>query len=329
MPKIENETSSVTIDGHSYSKNHLNYFIDSESTFFVYWGQQPQRILYKGSFDQWTDLNDAAYGSIALLKADLDVFLFEYVLDFQLEVALGKIKGVAIHHKYGRNPVIDTGTDPEDIWNGGSEYTGFPTGAAETMEIFSSHANDTALGSGARTVTIYNLLDTTGAEMPDITVSLSGVTPVSLGAGLYYRGGSRMKVRTAGTTGWNEGTLTLRHTATTANIFAVMPINRNQTAIAAYTVPLGKTLYISHVVFTMSRASNGVGSASMTLRERSNGEVFRAVINPEVTNNSPYDFDGEKLKFIARTDIKARVESVSNSGTVATAEWSGLLVDDV
>ncbi len=128
--------------------------------------------------------------------------------DMYLEAAMGNLAGVADFEKFGKNSDIDTGTDPEDIWNGGGTYTGFPTSAAETLEIFSSDAADTSAGTGARTVTIYNLLDSTGAESPSITVSLSGTTPVSLGALTYYRGGSRMKVITAGSGGENAGTLT-------------------------------------------------------------------------------------------------------------------------
>ena len=184
---------------------------------------------------------------------------------YELEVAKGNVVGHTSFEKYGKNPIVGTGT-PEDIWNGGNDYTGFPITAAETMEIFSSDATDTSAGVGARTVTIFNLLDSTGAEMPDITVSLNGTTPVSLGAGLYYRGGTRMKVITAGTSGANVGTLTLRHTTTTTNIFAVMPVLANQTAILAYTVPLGKTLYIK-ASFGMSRASGAAGSAIVSLRK--------------------------------------------------------------
>jgi len=249
--------------------------------------------------------------------------------DYQLEVARGNVSGQSIFEKYGRNSDIDTATSPEDIWNSGGDYTGFPTGAAETMEISSSNVNDTAAGTGARTVTIYNLLDDTGAEMPDITVSLNGTAQVSLGAGLYYRGGTRIKVNTAGSSGGNEGEITLRHTATTANIFAVMPINRNQTAIAAYTVPLGKTLYIKRIDVYMSRTTGASGSANITIRVRVFGGVFNAIVSPEITESQGYKFENNGyLKLVERTDIKVRCEDVSDNNTVVTAEFSGILIDN-
>jgi hypothetical protein len=248
---------------------------------------------------------------------------------FELEVVKGNVEGHTIVDNYGRNPDVDTGSAPEDIWNGGSSFTGFPTGSAETMEIRSNNTDDTSAGTGARTVTIYNLLDSTGAEMPDITVTLSGTTWVSLGAQTYYRGGTRIDVKTAGTDGENQGTLTLRHTTTTSNIFAKMPPYMNQTAVGAYTVPLGKTLYVNRVNFCMSRANGSPGSANITLRARKHGEVFQAKLAPEITHAHDYNFaDNSYLIFEARTDIKGRIESVSDNNTIVTADIGGVLVDD-
>jgi len=248
---------------------------------------------------------------------------------FDLAVAENQIPGHTILEKYGRNSDIDSGSAPEDIWNGGGDYTGFPTGAAETMEIFSDDTSDTSAGTGARTVTIYNLMDGSGNSMPDVTVTLNGTTPVSLGAQTYYRGGTRIKVRTAGSSGHNEGELTLRHTTTTANIFAVMPAERNQTAIAAYTVPMNKTLYVKRINFQMARANGSAGSANMTFRERPDGEVFHASVSPEITNSSSYTFENNGfLVFSAMTDIKARCESVSDNNTIVTADFSGFLIDN-
>ncbi|MCP3679416.1 MAG: hypothetical protein GY782_03760, partial [Gammaproteobacteria bacterium] len=201
-----------------------------------------------------------------------------------LRVSQDYLTGSTTHEQDGKNPDIDIASGPEDIWNGANDYTGFPTGSAETMEIFSSDADDTSAGTGARTVKIYNLLDSSGDESADVEVSLNGTTAVSLGAIEYYRGGTHIEVLTAGSSGANEGTLTLRHTTTTANIFAVMPIGNNATAICAYTVPGGKSLYLNYMACQMARASGANGSAIMTFRARPDGGVFNTVINPTITN---------------------------------------------
>jgi len=249
--------------------------------------------------------------------------------EFQLEISRGNVPGMTLVDRYGKNSSISTGTDPQDIWNGGGGYSGFPTGSAETMEIFSSDAADTSAGTGARTVRISNLLDGTGAEVADVEVTLNGTTPVSLGAGTYYRGGSRIKVLTAGTSGTNAGELTLRHTTTTANIFAVMPIGFGQTAIAAYTVPVGKTLYVDRISLQMARASGAAGSATMSVRARPHGGVFNCLTTPTISNSMGYFFSSNGFfKLDARTDIKLRCEEVSDNATIVTGDFNGILVDD-
>ncbi len=247
--------------------------------------------------------------------------------DLHFEAALGNVPGISIMYKFGKNPDIDTGT-PEDIWNGGGDYTGQPTGAAETMEIFSSSVNDVAAGSGALTVEISQLLDSTGAEADPVTVTLNGVTPVSLGALTYYRC-SRVRVLTAGATGSNEGTLTLRHTTTTANIFAVMPIGANQTTIFAYTVPLGKTLLIGAGDVHMARALGAAGSATISFRSRPNGGVYNTISSSEISHASAHSINGKNyMLFTERTDIKLRCDSVSDNNNIITGNARGLLVDN-
>jgi len=249
--------------------------------------------------------------------------------DFKLQAALGKIEGVTSFDKFGRNPDIDTTTDPEDIWNGSGVYTGQPTGSAETMEIFSSVAADTnTTGTGAWTVKVTDLLDGSGNEMPDITVNLAGTTPVSLGAQTYNRT-ARIEVLTAGTGGSNVGTLTLRHTTTTANIFAVMPIGVNKTAIMAHTVPLGKTLLIDRATIAMTRASGAAGSAHVSLIRRPLGGVYNTLRSPEISNSMSYEFvDNGYIVFNERDDIIFRVNSVSDNNTQAIAEMDGYLFDN-
>lgn len=74
-----------------------------------------------------------------------------------LMIALGAIEGYTHLRKFGRNTEIDTATDPEDVWGGGGLYTGFPTGAADTVDIVSASADDTAAGSGTQTLLIKGL----------------------------------------------------------------------------------------------------------------------------------------------------------------------------
>jgi|2_EtaG_2_1085320.scaffolds.fasta_scaffold71938_2 hypothetical protein len=244
--------------------------------------------------------------------------------DIPLARAEGDRKGEATFYTFGRNLDIDVGI-PEDIWGGGGVYTGFPD-VAETMEVFSSVGSDNSTGTGARTVEISNLLDITGAEMPPITVVLNGTTPVSLGAQTYWRA-SRMKILTAGSNQENNGKITLRHTSTTSNVFAVMPEGNNQTAIACFTVPLGHVLYINYTDLTMARSNGSPGSADMTIRTRPLGGVFNAIRTPAITQGQSYTYDADDYtKLEALTDYKVRCETVSDNNTIISAEIKGVLI---
>lgn len=185
--------------------------------------------------------------------------------DLGVDVAQGLIEGLSQVNKFGRNPDIDTATDPEDVWNGGGDYTGQPDhgDASETVDVYSSSADDAAAGTGARTVELAGLAGNWRQYTEKIT--LSGTTPVA--SVRSWRRIYRIKVLTAGSGGENAGTITCEHTTTSANVFAVMPTNRNQTAIAAYTVPGGKTGYLQslHAAMTMSAGASGSADIS-TLR---------------------------------------------------------------
>ena len=73
--------------------------------------------------------------------------------DFYTEASLGNAKGASVVHIYGLNSDIDTASGFETVWSGGGDYTGHDATAAETLEVFSSSANDTGtiLSSGTAT----------------------------------------------------------------------------------------------------------------------------------------------------------------------------------
>lgn len=244
--------------------------------------------------------------------------------DLQLEIGRGSVANHVLINKFGKNPDVDAA---EDIWAGGGDYTGQPVSDVETMEIFSSDVNDTLEGTGAQTAKIINLLDGSGNEMPDVTVDLDGTTPVSLGAQEYGRA-TRIQVTTAGSGMENAGILTLRHTTTTANIFAKLPIGLNQTEVAAYTVPLGKTLFITRFGFELTRTAAAAGSASVSFRARETGETYQTKLSPELSTSSPFVLEGVYMVFPALTDLKARCDAVSTASSIISASFHAILVTD-
>ena len=255
---------------------------------------------------------------------------FASTKDFGLEVAQEKIIGKKQAGKFGRLTNIDTGdTFPKDLWNGDAVYTGFPTGAAETIEVFSSSANDTSGGTGGRLLRLHNLLDGDGNAMPAVDITLNGTTPVSAGAQTYSRC-SRAMIHEVGSTGSNEGEITIRHSTTTANVFAVMPIGFNATHIMAYTVPAGQTLYVHRGYVALTRAAGNDGSAAATVQGRVYGEsAFISRRLMDITHANPYKYENNGyMIFTARTDLKVSVNSVSDNDTIISSEYDGYLVAD-
>jgi len=248
--------------------------------------------------------------------------------DFLFKVAVGEIAGHSSGTKFGFNDNIDTGTAPADIWGGAGIYTGMPVGnIGETIIVTSSSPNDTAAGTGARTATLYGL-DENWLEYQE-TVTLNGTIGVTT-IGLWQRM-NRIVVETAGAGEGNAGILTAKHTTTTTNIFAEVAAGRNQTTIACFTVPAGKTLYIlqSYIAIVRSSGSND-GSAEWCLRVRPDGGVFNATRFSVIsTAFSKTEIPKGALGPIpAKSDIKFTIDSVSNNGTQASATFEWMLIDD-
>ena len=62
---------------------------------------------------------------------------------FELAVAMGLVAGHSYVGKFGENPDVDTGTTPEDVWEGGGAYTYDADASAPIQYLSSSDAGDT------------------------------------------------------------------------------------------------------------------------------------------------------------------------------------------
>lgn len=247
--------------------------------------------------------------------------------DFELEVGFGDALGYKKIGKFGRLNEIGTASGNVDIWSNGGEYTGQPVSGAETLEIFSSDVDDTSVGTGARTIALSGL-DASWNEQID-TITLNGTTPVVTTT--TWRRMNRAYVVTAGTSGVSEGDITIRHSTTTANVFAVMPAFNSQTNIAAYTIPAGKTGILSSVYVSMSRDNGGAGSADVLIRIREEGGAWRSAGGDyTATNAFPVSPPSKEFDLVLpeKTDIKITNTDVSANSTAITAKLVIILKDN-
>lgn len=245
--------------------------------------------------------------------------------NFNTEVALDNVPNYTIDTKFGRNPDVDSG--PEDMWANGGNYTGHPTSfTPETVDVFSSSANDTSAGTGARTVRITGLKSNTSEVYETEDIIMNGTTAVT-STNTWWRV-NRLEVLTGGSTGNNVGNITVRSTTTTANVFVFCPATFNQSQVGAYTVPYAKKMIIKRIRTSITRANGSAGSATITLRARPSGGVYKAIRAFELQTGAATEFTMEGgIVLPALTDVKYRIETVSDTNTVAEGAFEYILIE--
>jgi hypothetical protein len=240
---------------------------------------------------------------------------------FELQVARGQVDGHKTLFKFGLNSDINGSL--ETVWSHSSLYV-YPTTAA-VMKVSSTSANDTAAGTGARTVLVAGL-DADYNEISE-TVTLNGQTAV-LTTNSFIRV-FRAYVVTAGSGDTAAGTIYVGAGSVTAGVpatvYAVIEIGDNQTVMAMWTVPAGYTFYIYRGTF--SAASNNAAQYVLgKFMVRSFGGVFRNAADITVNSNVfGYDFE-IPLAVAEKSDIEARAIALSGTNFYVTASFEGIYI---
>lgn len=326
---------------------------------------------------------------------------------FLLDVARLKYDNYRIGTKFGRNPDIDTGSGPEDVWNGGGVYTGFNATANENLECFSSSASDsgtlvssgTATGGSSTTLvdsgatfvtdgvavgdliindtqgfhgvvtavtseTVLTVWDFVDGSLDDFTfsngdtyrVATTNGTGVAVtrwenilnsdyedqGTVYFIMNGttgvnytvdamrcSRGKCVLTGSNEANVGTITLRQATTTANVLASMAPDGGQTEICCDTVESGKTRIITNLKIDMVRANGSAGSADVRFQIRQRGEGWQTKRYPSIQNGGGYNPNiNADLIIREGSDIRWRVDDVSDNNTIISAEFEYIDIDN-
>jgi len=254
------------------------------------------------------------------VQQDADAIISRTV-DSEISITSGLFTGYSIINKFGYNSDIDTGSTPEDIWEGNGLYTGFPDSTVETISVVSTSADDASSGTGARTIRISGL--DTDYNVQSETITLNGLTPVnSVG---QYRRVHTATISSVGTLGVNQGIITVKHTTTTANIFLAMQIGRNQTNCSAYTVPAGYTAHMRNIHIasestTANHIQGNIWTRSYQMPFRSRRPFFAT------SSYRLYDVIYGGLVFTEKSDIILRVAFCSATNVAVNGGYDLILI---
>ncbi len=231
---------------------------------------------------------------------------------------------IANHTPWSKYGYTGAATTTEtDVWTAATAYT-FPA-AEMAMEVLSSdNTQDKTGGTGALTVKIYYLDSDGVAKM--IVLGLNGTTPVATGVSDIYRI-TNFAVGTTGTGGKPVGTITLRHLDDTP-VYGQITAGYTRDRSSIYTVPAGKTLYVTSVAVAALNAGADKGCRFILRGTYSDLEgavtdFFMPYFEIQLRNGTFCREFEIPLKFVAGTDIKfsAIAEAAGTSCTTALRGW--------
>ena len=237
--------------------------------------------------------------------------------EFELNISRDKVRGAFHVIKFGEN--LDVDGSMETIWDGGGLYTYLTS--AGVLTVTSNDGDDSAAGTGARTVTVEGLDANYNSVSETLTVGGSAGTVE------FYRV-FRAFVASSGSSGTNEGTISITSGATTlAQIRTVgspTSTGLGQTFMAIYTVPAGYTGYIYQWDLSTAKAD---GDIFLVKRAQDDNGAWRSQDVVHTNQNSierNYKFP---LKIEEKADIEVRALSPTNNMKCA-ATFCILLVQE-
>jgi len=237
-------------------------------------------------------------------------------------VARGQITAHRSVVVFGYNPDVDTAR--VTVW----PYTGiipFPAAALQ-LKVSSSDANDTAAGTGARTVYVAGL-DANYNEIEEI-VTLNGQTAVLttqsfLRVNNAYVATAGSGLSAAGDIYFGDGVVTAGVPAT---VYDTIKFDYNQRITGSYTVPAGYTAYLVQGLFSAGQPGGSAQVVGRLLTIGTDGIRRAAAIT--TVNNGVADYTFEyPFRVPEKTTIEATAQGSSNNNE-ASAMFILLLVSN-
>jgi len=249
-----------------------------------------------------------------------------------LDIATGKVPSTTFIHKFGNTPDFDTGDGLVDIWDGAND------GASDLMVYtYSTTADIDSLSSSdngdTQSVEVQGL--DSSFNLVTQTKTLTGQTRVALDTDLIRV----FRVKNLGSTDFAGRVYCFVNVATTGgvpntltNIRAEVDDGNNQTLMALYTIPNGKTGYLNEFEASVAGASRSA-EYQIDLYARPFGGVFQLKNRTSLQDGGTTHWLHPFLvpePFPAKTDIAMRVKLLTAAITAAniSAGFDLILVDN-
>ena len=238
--------------------------------------------------------------------------------DFDSNVSLGLVEGYDMVIVQGENLDVDV-ANRENLWPVGGTLVYPVTG--EQWEVRSSDANDSATGTGARSVLI-TYLDDNYIEQ-ELEVALNGSSPVVAGATDMFRL-QKFSVATVGSSGFNQGNITVRVAGNGDDRGRILE-GENNSLHGFFTVPAGKSAFIVYGNASCKKNDEAVIDFYMT---SGTDGVFRRNKFADLFGNTTYIQPRYPLgPIIEKSDIQFLAKSF-NTNNEASAFLQLLIVDN-
>jgi hypothetical protein len=259
--------------------------------------------------------NTAQYEVMMLADKDGNI-LNTFGAASNIPIAAGEVTGYTNVHKFG---MVNgsSGNTWTTVWSAAdiaaTKLYPWET-TAGTLSVVSSSGDDTDGGAGTHTITVLGL-DTDYNEVSE-TFTLSGATETAEGV-VVFRRVYRAKVSSGST---NVGRLGIFNgTALVAEIAPEM----GQTQMCVYTIPAGKTGYLTRLGASSSKNIATI----VSLFQRPHLETFQLTASAMALyqNAQTIDFD-VPLTFAEKTDLDLRQVGAANN--VIAADFNIILVDN-
>jgi hypothetical protein len=249
-----------------------------------------------------------------------------------LAIAKGDVSGTTFIHKFGNAPDFDTADNQVTIWDGAEDNTSWEnmvydySSTADIQYISSTDGGDT------QTIEVQGL--DSNYDLVTQTKDLTGQTSATLDTALIriFRMKNNGSTDLAGHVFCSTSTAGAGGIPTAANIRAIIQPGNNQTLMAVYTIPNGKTGYVRDWYASTSGA-NKTSNYTIRLKARKLGGVFQLKhISAIADNGASYIHHRyeEPEVFTAKTDIEMTCQMLAGGGTAASVSggFDIVLVDD-